>query len=295
MRFLCLTAFIFCLNSAAAQQSSLFKTNADDNTLLWEVSGNGITAPSYLFGTFHLLCKDEIRFSHSLSQAVAQAAEVYMELDMDDPATLLGGLGLMNMKNGRQLKDLLTGDEYKRVETYFKDSLKSALAFFQGMKPLVLTSLIYPKLMPCSHVVSMEEQLMKLAKENRKKINGLETAAFQASVFDSIPYKDQADELLKTIDSISKSKIFFDSMVGAYKEQDMAAIEKMLTSDEFGMAGNQDVLLDSRNRNWVNQLKEIMGKKSLFAAVGAGHLPGKNGLISLLRKEGYTVRPLENK
>jgi uncharacterized protein len=295
MRFFCLAALLLSLNISAAQQPSLLKTNADDNTLLWEISGNGITAPSYLFGTFHLLCKDQIRFSNTLTQAVSRAAEVYMELDMDDPATMLGGLGLMNMKNGGQLKDLFTEDEYRRVETYFKDSLKSALAFFKGIKPMVLSSLIYPKLLPCSGVTSVEEQLVKLAKRDKKEVEGLETLAFQASVFDSIPYKDQADELLKTIDSISKSKIFFDSMVRVYLGQDMGAIEKMLTADEFGMAGGQDVLLYNRNLNWVQQLKKIMTGKPVFVAVGAGHLPGKNGLIDLLRKEGYTVRPLENR
>lgn len=295
MRLFCLTALVIWFNTSVAQQPAILKTNSDDNTLLWEVSGNGITSPSFLFGTFHLLCKDEIRFSPALLQAVTQVTEVYMELDMDDPATMLGGLALMSMKNGKQLKDLLAEDEYNRVEAYFKDSLKSALSFFQGMKPMVLTSLIYPKLLPCGGVTSVEEQLVKLAKQNNKKVNGLETLAFQASVFDSIPYKDQADELLKTIDSISKSKIIFDSMVRVYMEQDMTAIEKILTADEFGMAGNQEVLLDSRNRNWVSQLKAIMRKEPVFVAVGAGHLPGNNGLIILLRKEGYTLRPLENR
>ncbi|HMU09920.1 MAG TPA: TraB/GumN family protein [Ferruginibacter sp.] len=295
MKSFCLALLLMCVHSLQAQQPNPLKSNADDNTLLWEVSGNGLTTTSYLFGTFHLLCKDDIRFSNALKRSIGNASVVYMELDMDDPATLLGGLSMMSMKNGKKLKDLLTEEEYKRVERFFKDSLKSSLGFFQGMKPMMLTSLVYPKLMPCETVTSIEDQLVKLAKENKKEVRGLETLAFQSSVFDSIPYKEQADELLKTIDSLEKSKLLFDSMTRAYKNQDMAAIEHILTDDDFGMEGNQDLLLDKRNKNWVDQLRTIMHKEPVFVAVGAGHLPGNNGVIALLRKEGYTVRPVENR
>lgn len=295
MKFVYLALISVLGYSSYAQQPVALKTNADNNTLLWEVSGNGLAAPSYLFGTFHMLCKDEIKFSDALKQAVNNSAEVYMELDMDDPGVLLGGLSMMSMKGGKKLKDILTEDEYKRVEIFFKDSLKSSLNMFQGMKPLLLTSLVYPKLMPCAAVTSVEEQLVKLAKQNKKEIRGLETMAFQASVFDSIPYKEQADELLKTIDSLSKSKRLFDSMVKAYKSQNMSLLENMLTDDDFGMEGSQDVLVNKRNENWVVQLKDIMKKEPVFVATGAGHLPGKDGLIALLLQQGYTVRPVENK
>lgn len=295
MKFYYLALLLIGVHSLQAQQPGSLKSNADDNTLLWEVSGNGLTTASYLFGTFHLLCKDDILFSKALKRSVSTASVVYMELDMDDPAMLLGGLAMMSMKNGKKLKDLLTEEEYKRVELFFKDSLKSSLGFFQGMKPMMLTSLVYPKLMPCETVTSVEDQLVKLAKENKKEVRGLETLAFQSSVFDSSPYKEQADELLKTIDSLAKSKLLFDSMAKAYKNQDMAAIEHILTDDDFGMEGNQDILLDKRNKNWVDQLKTIMHKEPVFVAVGAGHLPGKSGVIALLRKEGYTVRPVENR
>ena len=274
--------------------SANLKTNADDNTLLWEISGNGLAAPSYLFGTFHLLCKEDIRFSNSLKQAVANASEIYLEMDMDDPATLFGGLMLMNMKGNKKLKDLYAEDEYKRVVDYFKDSLQTSIGLFQNMKPYFLVAMLYPKMMPCKSISGVDDEIMKLAKENKKEIKGLETMAFQASIFDSIPYETQAKELLKAIDSMDRSRVYFDSMVVAYKNQRMNELEILLTNDEFGMEDNQDILLDNRNKNWVEQLKLIMKKEPVFTAVGTGHLIGKKGLIALLRKEGYTVRPLEN-
>jgi uncharacterized protein YbaP (TraB family) len=55
------------------------------------------------------------------------------------------------------------------------------------------------------------------------------------------------------------------------------------------------ILLYNRNRNWVQKLKTIMSEKSVTIAVGAGHLAGEKGVIKLLRKEGYTVKPVKYK
>jgi uncharacterized protein YbaP (TraB family) len=296
MKFFSLLLMLFIPSLCSAQPGLLkLKTNADDNTLLWEISGNGLAAPGYLFGTFHMLCKDDIKFSAPLIQALNNSNEIYLEMDMDDPATLFGGLMLMNMKQGKKLKDLYTADEYKRVSDYFKDTMQTSIGLFQTMKPYFLMAMLYPKMMSCRTISGIEEEIMKLAKEKDKEIKGLETMAFQASMFDSIPYETQATELLNTIDSMAKSKIYFDSMIVSYKNQQMNEIERLLTSKEYGTVENQDILLDKRNKNWVDQLKLIMTKKSVFIAVGAGHLVGENGLIALFRKEGYKVRPLENR
>jgi uncharacterized protein len=296
MKLIYFLVLMLSLSNVKAQtNNSVLKTDATGNTLLWEISGNGLAAPSYLFGTFHLLCKDDINFSNALKQAIKSSNEIYLELDLDDPATIMGALMLMNMKDGKKLKDLYTPDEYKRVSDFFKDSLKTPISLFQRMKPEFLIALLYPKMMPCSSASSVEEEIMQLAKAGDKEVKGLETMAFQASVFDSIPYEKQAAELLNTIDSLEKSKTDFVLMLNAYKNQRLDEIEKIVNTPEFGVAENQDILLDNRNKNWIQQLKVIMKKNPVFTAVGAGHLVGKNGLIALLRAEGYTVRGLENK
>ena len=214
---------------------------------------------------------------------------------MDDPATLMGGLLFMNMKEGKKLQDLYSQEDYKRVTEYFSDTLKTPMMLFEKVKPYFLVALLYPKMMNCSSPAGVEEELLKIAKENKKEIKGLETMQFQASVFDSIPYEWQAKELLKNIDSFSMYKNQFDEMVDLYKKQDLDSMQNMLLESEFGSDKYNDLLLNNRNKNWVKQLKEIMKKESVFVAVGAGHLTGKEGLISLLKKEGYKVEPLVNK
>ncbi len=286
---------IFFFGCKSQSNKSLAKKNNDNNTLLWQVSGKYLKKPSYLFGTFHLLCKDDIKFSEQLKNSLRTADEVYMEMDMDDPSTMLSGLLYMNMKDGKKLKDLYTADEYKKVESYFSDSLGMPMMMFQSIKPYFLVAMLYPKMMNCKAASGVEEELITLAKENKKEIKGLETMQFQASVFDSIPYEWQAKELLKNIDSFSVYKKEFDTMIMEYKNQQLSAMEKLLAKSEFGSDKYEDILLTKRNINWVEQLKSIMKKESVFVAVGAGHLVGEKGLLNLLRKEGYTIEPLVNK
>ena len=196
---------------------------------------------------------------------------------------------------GKKLKDFYTEEEYNKLNNFFKDSLHTSLSFLQSTKPYFLVAMLYPKMMPCKTVSGVEEELMKLAKANQKQINGLETMQFQASVFDSIPYEEQAKELLKSIDSLNEYAKYFDTMVQVYKSQQLGAMQDLFNKSEFGMEEHQDLLLDNRNKNWVTQLKTIMQKQPVFVAVGAGHLVGENGLIALLKKEGYKLRPLLNK
>ena len=285
----------FCAAIAGCQAQPVLKSAPDNNSLLWEISGNGLSKPSYLFGTFHLMCKDDIHFSEPLKQALSNATELYLELDMDDPSSTLGAIFFMNMKNDKTLADVMSARDYKTLETFFKDSLHSSLAMMQHMKPFFLEALLYPKMMPCKNISGVEEGLMEIAKAEKKEIKGLETVAFQASVFDSIPYEDQAKELIKTIDSLAENKTKFRQMDKMYRDQRLDSLASLMNEEESGIAANRELLLDKRNRNWVGQLGSIMLKNNVFVAVGAGHLVGESGVIALLQKKGYKVRPLLNK
>ena len=216
-----IASFLICFGVAGcnAQNDHSFARQKNNNTLLWRVSGNGLQHPSFLFGTFHLMCKGDIYFGGQLKEAIKASDEIYMELDMDDPSTLLSGMFYMNMKDGKKLSDLYTPEEYKKLQTYFTDSLNMPMMLLQSTKPYFLVALLYPKMINCPTPAGVEEELLQIAKENKKEIKGLETMQFQASVFDSIPYEWQAKELLKSIDSFSVYKKEFDEMMILYKNQ----------------------------------------------------------------------------
>lgn len=272
----------------------------DNNSLLWKISGNGIEKPSYLFGTIHMICKEDAFLSENLVKAIREADKVYLELDLDNLFELLGVMTKMKMRNDTTLADLLTPEEYSQIKAHFeKNGSMLPFSVIETYKPLVASSLLMESAMVCDEQVSMEQLVMEEAKKNGKKIDGLETMAFQMSMFDSIPYKIQAKELLKGIATGDKNEsdetAEFRKMMEAYKEQDLAKLSDMISKSDEGMMQYEDILLYNRNRNWVEKLKTLVKERSMVIAVGAGHLPGEKGVISLLRKEGYKVTPVENK
>lgn len=271
------------------------KADKSPKTLLWEISGNGLREPSYLFGTMHVLCADEASISDNLKSVIGRARKVYFEIDMDDMTEMMGALKYVKMNDGVKLSDLLTKDEYARVEAYFKKSkTPMPLSMINRFKPMFVSSLLGEQQMECPQKEGMEQLIMKEASKKDKTIMGLESVQFQATLFDSIPYETQAKELLNYIDSIDNYKKSTSEMVAVYKSQDLEKLDSMVRKSDPSLNSYMDLLLYGRNRKWVQQMPNIMMEGTLLFAVGAGHLPGEQGVINLLRQKGFTVKPIAN-
>jgi uncharacterized protein YbaP (TraB family) len=214
---------------------------------------------------------------------------------MDDLQQMMGAFKYMRMTDNTKLSDLLTKEEYTRVKEYFEKN-RSILPFsmMERFKPYMLTSLISESGMGCEKTNGMEMTIMQEANQYDKEILGLETAEFQAGLFDSIPYEKQAKELLNYIDSIHTYKNNTSDLVKVYREQDLQKMEDLTVKAEGGIGEYLDLLVYNRNKRWIVQLETILHEKTTLVAVGAGHLPGEFGMIHLLRKAGYTVKPLKN-
>jgi len=292
-----ITFILVCISFCSQLMGQPFNKkdyNIDNHSLLWEISGKDIKKPSYLFGTFHLMCKEDIHFSENLLKAFKYSSALYLEIDLDDPANTIGALKYMYMKDGATLIKLLDSLQYNKIQKFFSDSLHMSMAMVEKMKPAFISSIIYPYIMRCKTTDGIEMELIKKSNELQKETFGFETVAFQASVFDNIPYKVQAAELYNMIDSIEIYKLNFNKMLSLYKSQQLDAIEKSF-DEEAGFEDQKDVLLVNRNKKWVSQLKMILPQSNVFIAVGAGHLPGEKGLIQLLKNEGYILKPVYNK
>jgi len=266
------------------------------NSLLWRISGKGLSRPSYLFGTMHIICADDAALSDSLKAVIAACDEVYFEINLSDMSDMMKAIQYMYMADSKRLSDLLKPDEYARVKDYFtKHSSMVPFGMLERFKPLLISGLIEEQGLGCETTDGMELRIMKELKASNKPVNGLETAAFQAGLFDSIPYEEQAKELVKDIDSADENKKVTQELADLYTRQDLDGIEQLSDKDDSGMSGYMDLLLYDRNRKWARELKKLLPGRSLLVAVGAAHLPGKEGVIELLRKEGYTVEPVKNK
>ncbi len=292
-------SLLFLLSFLGLFTSGFAQTNAvsyqkNDNTLLWEVSGNGLANPSYLFGTFHLMCKDDMFFSKNFTNALSNANTLVMEIDLSDAKNTFGAMEFLKMKNDTTLKKILSQNEYNRLTSFFKDSLKMSLSFFENMKPVFLQALFYPKMMSCKQSGSLEEAIMAQAKKANKQIKGLETIELQSALLDNISYTEQAKTLMELIDDFKNQKLNFEQLLMSYKSQNAMEMSKLIESDPE-LKNQKPELLDNRNINWVKQFEMLMPNASLFVAVGAGHLFGEMGLIQLLREKGYQLKPIENK
>jgi uncharacterized protein YbaP (TraB family) len=264
------------------------------HTLLWEISGKGLSKPSYLFGTMHVLCADDASLSDSLKSVIAHCDEVYFEINLSDLNGMMSAMKYMRMNDSKKLSDLLDAKQYEKVKAYFAEHA-SILPFgmLERFKPLLISSLIEESNLDCKTTDGMEMMIMKELNHN-KPVNGLETVEFQASLFDSIPYEQQAKDLLNYIDSADEYKKMTLDLSEVYKKQDLDQIDLLSSKGDPGISGYMDLLLYDRNRKWAKALTGLLPQKSLLIAVGAAHLPGENGVINLLRKKGYTLRPVKN-
>jgi len=119
--------------------------------------------------------------------------------------------------------------------------------------------------------------------------------SYQMSIFDSIPYKLQAKQLVEYVDNYGKDdNKEFEELSEAYRKQQLSKLEELTKKEDMGMERFTEILLYQRNINWVNKLKDLLANNTLVIAVGAGHLPGERGVINLLKKAGYKVEPVKN-
>jgi uncharacterized protein YbaP (TraB family) len=132
-----LLALLASLGIVACSQPSKSKTpqkESPDNTLLWRISGNGLSRPSYLFGTMHMICASDIEVSDSLSKAIKNSDKVYLEMKMDDMMGMMLKMVMdpsaLMMRGDTSLSDLLSPEEYKKLKSYFEKKCRRDDPFF---------------------------------------------------------------------------------------------------------------------------------------------------------------------
>ena len=276
------------INFTASAQSK--EATANDHSLLWRISGNGLAKPSYLFGTIHIICLDDFVWTAKMNEGLTKSEKVCFEMDLDDPAVMMQVAAGLIDKSGKKLHDYFNPEQYKLLQKYMKDSLDMELSLFDQMKPVFLQTLISAKVsVGCANSTSYEDSIMKIATQDHKEILGLETADEQLAVLETLPVDSVVAQVIAQVKGNSDNdKIEYNKMVAAYKAQDLPELyDQIVQSKDLG--NDMNAFLDDRNKKWIGRMSGKMKQSSVFFAVGAGHLYGGNGVISLLRKQGYTV------
>jgi len=275
-------AFVLLICCTLSAQT---KTN---NSLLWEISGNGLQEPSYLFGTFHIMCEKDFEIKPKVSHALDNAKTLFLELNFSDQNELMAMQKMV--QTDKKLSDQLNKDQLARLS----QALSSYNLTFEQVDNFsiqALYSLITQKAITCppTSLKLLDVEIMKLALAEGKSVKGLETVEEQLHLLGN------AYNLDETIDQLAKGDEYaslFEEMIHLYKEENLPELDKLLKDPNFMNDNQEQWLLTKRNINWAEKMPIQMAKESTFFAVGAGHLSGKNGVIQLLENKGYKLRPV---
>jgi uncharacterized protein YbaP (TraB family) len=272
----------------------LFSTDhVEDKALLYEVSGKGIAQPSYLYGTFHIVCPADLKLTPATSRAMNASQQLYLELDMDDPTLQPTLAGLMMLPDGKTLKDFMTAADYAVLDRYATQNLGAGLSRIGMLKPIALEALIFQKFVGCDSS-GYDRLFAQMAGNTRKPVLGLETAEQQISILDRVPMKEQIQGLMEMARKPDDVKKEITLLMAAYKAQDLPQLMKLSKESELDTEGPQfmDEVLSKRNQSWIPVIEKAARNKPTFFAFGALHLGGESGVVNLLRAKGYTVKAI---
>ena len=254
--------FCFCLFSQPA------------TSLLWKITGNNLQHTSYIYGTIHLMCPKDIVVTEALRSAFDSTRKLYLEINLDDPTVMFKTMQYMKMPGDTTLQMLLSKSTYDSVAASFKQVSSLPFSMISFIRPMLAESFIYPSLLGCEGAEAWEEKFIAMARENKDQVGGLEPVEEQIKIFTTIPLKEQADMLASSLLKIDSLKESFNQLLSAYRSKD------------------QDLMLNNRKKKWITVIEAAIKQQSCFIAVGAGHLGGNDGVLKLLKKEGYKVEPV---
>lgn len=266
------------------------KNNTDNNSLLWEVTGNGITKPSYILGTFHTLCNKDFEIKPKVIKALGNSDNLILEINYTD-SNEMAAMQKMLMAD-QKISDQLNPEEAKELDKILSD-YGTSLKNVNNYSPQALYSLIATKATKCpaTEVKMYEIELLKNALQNKKKIKGLEKVDDQSlAIGKAYGLKDAISQLKMGDDYGSYAQ----KLVEAFKNEDLKTLDKLLRDRRFMNKDQEKLMLIDRNKNWAEKMPEMMKDESSIFAVGSAHLLGDNGLIGLLKAKGYTVKPVSN-
>lgn len=277
------TFFFFVCNDSSAQTKNLKL----ENSLLWEVSGKELKKPSYLYGTIHMICSKDYFLSEKAKNAFEKSDKLLLEINFTDPNEMSQ---MQQLAMGKEpLSKKLTPEQLTKLDSILKKSTGMSVQQVDSFSLLTVLSLISIKSFGCLDLKFYEMEFSDAAKKRNIPIAGLESVKSQFEILENA-YSN--DEMLALLEESTVEETM--QLVNVYKNENIQAMYEFSTDKRFTSEKTKKQILDDRNLNWIKQIPELIKLNSIFIAVGAGHLGGEYGIINLLRKEGYTVKPVMN-
>lgn len=260
-------------------------------SLLWEITGNDLEKPSYLYGTMHVSKKVAFRLDDVFYKALNESEVVALE---SDPTTwpgfnydmMLGEIGFYNNYRNEFYTNLFKLTHPEEM------AIRASVRMDNG----AVNAYLYRKNNASDNFEEetyLDMFIYQAGKKNGKKIYGLEDLAESRYLTTKAAYNANKKDLDPWIQKLYAKENPYLIQENLYRDRNLDLL------DSIGAGVNtkfyRENMLFIRNENMVNSLVELMPKKSVFAGVGAAHLPGEQGMINMLRQRGYTVKALTSK
>lgn len=291
-----LSLLVLCVSTIIAQKAQPETAKPKETRgLLYKISGKDIQKPSYIFGTIHVICPNDMFSQENLGKYFDETEQLILEIDMDDAAEMQTMTKAVYLQNGKTLSEAFSPEQLKKVDELLKNYLGIPLETVKTIKPIMLQTMLLtsPKVIGCAPAASYETTFLQMASAKKKQVLGLETVQSQIDVLDKTPFEKQIADFYEMALDPEKSFAEFTSLLETYKQQNsddlFALIEKQMEKDKTF----QTNLLDERNKLWIPKIENAVKEKPSFIAVGGGHLGGKNGVLNLLKAKGYKIEAIK--
>ncbi|SHH21139.1 TraB/GumN family protein [Flavobacterium johnsoniae] len=258
-----------------------------ENSLLWEVSGNGLSKPSYLYGTIHMICSSDYFLTDKTKKAFESSEKLMLEINFSDPKEMSQ---MQQLAMGKEpLSKKLTPEQLAKLDDILIKTTGMTVKQVDSFSLLTVMSLISMKTFGCADLKFYEMEFIDQAKKRNIEIGGLESVKDQFVILENA-YTN--DEIIAMLDESVPEETT--KLVSTYKDENIESLYNITTDERFTSKKTKKIILDERNLNWVKSMAELVKKQSVFFAVGSAHLGGEFGVINLLRKAGYKVKPILN-
>lgn len=277
-------AFVIVFSISLEAQT---KTPKLENSLLWEVTGKGLVKPSYLYGTIHMICSKDYFLNEKTTKAFEVSDKLVLEINISDPSEMAN---VQQMAMGKEpLSKTLKPEDTKRLDSILQKKVGIGIQQVDAFSLFTVMSLASMKTFGCQDLKFYEMNFIEMAQKKSIPIIGLEKVKEQLDFF-AKGYTDS--EMITMIAESNEQETA--KLVAKYKEENINSLYELATDQKYTSKETKKIILDDRNSSWVKIMPELMQKESVFFAVGAAHLAGELGVINLLKKAGYTVKPIMN-
>lgn len=276
----------FLCSTIALLSLFLFSVGVEAQSLLWKIDGGMLNSPSYIYGTIHIKDKRIFQYDNSVNEAMESCSAYAMEVDLNEDNMACFAKCVL-LPEGKTLQDIFSPEDYMLVKGIIEKETGMAMSMFDRMKPFALLSLGLDSQIAGDTELTIDEFFYRQAQKEGKRILGLETLEEQLKMLEKIPL----DYITDYFKNFHKGAEDLEEIILLYINADLDHLLLLMQKDK-AMASLEKQLITKRNKKMVRGIIPLITGETAFIAVGAGHLPGKKGIIKLLEKRGYAVTPV---